>query len=102
MIVEATVKAYEHITVPGGSFAAFRIESTTKSVGDTAPPLSATYWYAPAAKAVIKYQAETRGLRIEGGCSVRVRTQAVKPYLSGGRRVSTPNYGIQPTAFGRG
>jgi hypothetical protein len=66
MIVEATVKAYEHITVPGGSFAAFRIESTTKSVGDTAPPLSATYWYAPAAKVVIKYQAETRGLRIEG------------------------------------
>jgi hypothetical protein len=70
MIVEVTVKSYERITVPAGSFAAFRIESTTTSADGTAPPFYATYWYAPAAKTVIKYQAETTagrlGLRMEG------------------------------------
>jgi hypothetical protein len=69
MIIEATVKSYERITVPAGSFAAFRIESTIRSVTrDTLPPLYETYWYAPAVKAVIKYQGETSPgrLRIEG------------------------------------
>ena len=73
MIVEAIVKTYERITVPAGSFAAFRIESTIRSVTrDTLPPLFETYWYAPAAKWVIKYQAETSAgrLRIEGDALV--------------------------------
>ncbi len=70
MIVEATVKSYERIRVPAGSLAAFRIESTIRSAEDTAPPVYATYWYAPAVKTVIKYQAEAFagrvGLKIEG------------------------------------
>ena len=69
MTVEAAVKAYERITVPAGSFDAFRIESTITSARETNPTLYATYWYAPAAKAVIKYHAEisgSLGLKIEG------------------------------------
>ena len=73
MIVEATVTSYERIIVPAGSFAAFRIESTIRSAArDTLPPLYETYWYAPAAKSIIKYQAVTSAgrLRIEGDALV--------------------------------
>ncbi len=75
MVADVTVKAYERITVPAGALDAFRIESAERTVRDTGePPFYATYWYAPAAKTIIKYRAEMfwstdtgpGGLNVEG------------------------------------
>ena len=58
VVVDAQVQSYERIVLPGGPFDAFRIESVSKSSTANVPPVAATYWYAPAAKAIVKYQAE--------------------------------------------
>ena len=47
------VAAYEKITVPAGTFWAFRIEMTDQRLGRTLP-LYETHWYAPAVKFYIK------------------------------------------------
>jgi len=58
VVVDAQVKSYERITLPGGTFDAFRIESVSKTSSASVSPVRATYWYAPAAKAIVKYHAE--------------------------------------------
>jgi hypothetical protein len=58
IIVDAQVKSYERIVIQVGVFDAFRIDSVSKTSSVSAPPVSATYWYAPAAKAIVKYRAE--------------------------------------------
>jgi hypothetical protein len=58
--VEVTVLAYEKITVPGGEFDAFKLVATGRLRG-TSPinsrydgETTTTYWYAPAARAVVR------------------------------------------------
>jgi hypothetical protein len=58
IVLNAAVKSYELISLAGVAFEAFRIESVSETSGADVPPLRATYWYAPAAKAVVKYDAE--------------------------------------------
>jgi hypothetical protein len=58
VVVDAQVKSYERIIVPGGAFDAFRIESVSKTSSASVSSVRATYWYAPAAKAIVKYHAE--------------------------------------------
>jgi len=60
--VEVNVVAYENIKVPAGEFDAFRIAST-ESLGGTSPigsqyagETTRTYWYAPAARAIVKME----------------------------------------------
>ena len=58
-VVHATVQAYERVTVRAGSFGAFRIETVDSPFGYIPNEIYArheTYWYAPAAKTVVKYQ----------------------------------------------
>jgi hypothetical protein len=59
--VDVEVVAYERVAVPAGQFDAFRLEMTAKLEG-TSPIGSrydgetvTTYWYAPAARAVVKW-----------------------------------------------
>jgi hypothetical protein len=58
--VEATIEAFEKIRVPAGEFDAFRIASR-EALGGTSPigsqyagETTRTYWYAPAARAIVK------------------------------------------------
>lgn len=57
---EVTVVAYEKVSVPAGTFDAFRLEAKSR-VGGTSPvgsvfdaTITATYWYAPQARAVVR------------------------------------------------
>jgi hypothetical protein len=58
--VEVVVAAYEKVAVPAGQFEAFRLTSAeklsgTSPIGSTyAGDTTRTYWYAPAARAVVK------------------------------------------------
>ena len=58
--VEVVVMAYEKVTVPAGEFEAFKLTSTetlsgTSPIGSQyAGETTRTYWYAPAARAVVK------------------------------------------------
>jgi hypothetical protein len=54
------VIAYERVTVPAGDFEAFRLTSK-ESLSGTSPinsqyagEINRTYWYAPAARAIVK------------------------------------------------
>ena len=58
-VVEATIKSLERIAVPAGVFPAFRIESTSKTPAGLTH--HRTYWCAPAAKRVIKYEEHFSG-----------------------------------------
>jgi hypothetical protein len=60
MAVDVTVTAFERIAVPAGTFDAFKLTSTAALRG-TSPigsqyggTTTSTYWYAPAARAVVK------------------------------------------------
>jgi hypothetical protein len=57
---EVTVIAYERVSVPAGTFEAFKLKATA-SLGGNSPSgtffagdIVTTYWYAPAARAVVK------------------------------------------------
>ena len=58
--VDAHVVAYEKIAVPAGDFDAFKIHSVEKLSGTSpagnhlAGEITRTYWYAPAARAIVK------------------------------------------------
>jgi hypothetical protein len=58
--VDVTVMGYEKVTVPGGSFDAFRLVAKGKLSGQSPvnsqinAETTTTYWYAPAARAVVK------------------------------------------------
>jgi hypothetical protein len=58
--VEVAVVAYERITVPAGEFDAFKLTSSealsgTSPIGSQyAGEATRTYWYAPAAQAIVK------------------------------------------------
>jgi hypothetical protein len=51
-----TVAAYEDVTVPAGTFKAFRIE-----IGGAGTATHSTFWYAPVAKAVVKNSFQKSG-----------------------------------------
>jgi hypothetical protein len=60
METQVTVVAYEKVSVPAGTFEAFRLEAKSR-VGGTSPAgsvydasITATYWYAPQARAVVR------------------------------------------------
>jgi hypothetical protein len=57
------VAAYEDVTVPAGTFKAFRIEQTPGS-GYSAD--SSTYWYAPAVKVIVKAEYSSPNYSLEG------------------------------------
>jgi len=52
--IDASVAAYEQITVPAGTFSAFKIEVKNQRLGREAAAYE-TYWYAPDAKFFVKY-----------------------------------------------
>lgn len=52
--MQVWVTAYEQVTVPAGTFWAFRIEAVNQRL-DRPLPAYETYWYAPATKSLIKY-----------------------------------------------
>jgi len=54
-LLEARVLAYEKITVPAGTFWAYKIEAVNYLSGDPLPSYE-TYWYAPEVGYLIKYQ----------------------------------------------
>ncbi|MFQ5897949.1 MAG: hypothetical protein ACE5JN_06855 [Candidatus Methylomirabilia bacterium] len=62
--LHAKVTAYERVTVPAGTFAAFRIETTNRRL-DRALPAYETYWYAPEVKFIIKYESREFGWEFE-------------------------------------
>lgn len=60
-VVDVAVLAYEKVTVPAGEFDAFKL-SSRESLSGTSPigsqyagETTRTYWYAPAARAVVKW-----------------------------------------------
>ena len=59
-VVDVVVAAYEKVTVPAGVFDAFRLTSTERLSGTSpigsqyAGEIARTYWYAPAARAIVK------------------------------------------------
>jgi hypothetical protein len=62
--VRVKVVDYEKLTVPAGQFDAFRLELTTTWTNDTVPDSganSATVWYAPAARAIVKFNYKSSG-----------------------------------------
>ena len=52
--ISAEVKAYEQVTVPAGTFWAYRIEVVNQRAGVPLPAYE-TYWYAPEVKNAVKY-----------------------------------------------
>jgi hypothetical protein len=58
--VDISVQAYEKVKVPAGEFDAFRIAATEKLSGTSpinsqyAGEITRTYWYAPAARVIVK------------------------------------------------
>ena len=64
--VNVTVVGHEKVRVPAGEFDAYKLEAKGKDGVRGGPPardVTRTYWYAPAARAVVKYQTTnpTRG-----------------------------------------
>lgn len=53
-VLRARVAAYERVSVPAGTFWAYRIETEVTTVGYS--PASETYWYSPEVGFHIKYQ----------------------------------------------
>ena len=60
----AEVKAYEQVTVPAGTFWAYRIEAVNQRI-DRPLPAYQTYWYAPDAKTTVKYYSRELGWEYE-------------------------------------
>jgi hypothetical protein len=59
MDVGATVVGYEKVRVPAGEFDAFKLQADGKWVsGGASGGFSRAYWYAPAARAVVKWDAK--------------------------------------------
>jgi hypothetical protein len=57
--VNVTVVGHERVRVPAGEFDAYKLEAKIKEGVQGGPPardVTRTYWYAPAARAVVKYQ----------------------------------------------
>jgi hypothetical protein len=83
VVLNAQVKTYERISLAGVAFDAFRIESVSETAGADVPPLRATYWYAPAAKAIVKYDAEystgSPGLSTEATIGFELVNHEIKP-----------------------
>ena len=52
--MQGHIAAYEQITVPAGTFWAFKITVTKESKKKGISKGSATYWYAPIIKQIIK------------------------------------------------
>jgi len=62
--VQVKVVDYEKVTVPAGQFDAFRLEITTSWTNETVRDSGAnsgTYWYAPAARAIVKFNYKSSG-----------------------------------------
>ncbi len=83
VLVEVKVKVYERLTVPAGTFDAFRIEAVTRSAGDPWSPAHITYWYAPAAKSIVKYHAEASawgpGMSAQTSADYEMAEYEIKP-----------------------
>jgi hypothetical protein len=60
---EVTVVGYEKVRVPAGEFDAFKLKyrSTWSAEGDGVGSNSNTYWYAPATRAIVKYELWSSG-----------------------------------------
>jgi hypothetical protein len=57
MDVDAEVVGYEKVRVPAGEFDAFKLQADGKRIeGGNTTGISWTYWYAPAARAVVKWE----------------------------------------------
>jgi len=76
------VVAYERVTVPAGEFAAYKLEAKSH-MGGKSPKGSlidaesfTTYWYAPAARAVVKWVQRHPYL---GPSTVELATYALQP-----------------------
>ena len=60
----AEVKAYEQVTVPAGTFWAYRIERVNQRAGVPQPAYE-TYWYSPEVKFFVKYFSREFGWEYE-------------------------------------
>lgn len=68
--MDVAVIGYEKVRVPAGEFDAFKLEAKGKSgVGGAANPgsttVARTYWYAPAARAIVKHESRNPNRGIE-------------------------------------
>lgn len=58
-----SVVAYEKVTVPAGTFWAYRLEALVTRAGRN--PIHETYWYAPAVQRIIKSESPARKMYLE-------------------------------------
>jgi len=82
IVADVMVVAYERVTVPAGEFAAYKLEAKSH-MGGKSPRGSlidaesfTTYWYAPAARAVVKWVQRHPYL---GPSTVELATYALQP-----------------------
>jgi hypothetical protein len=77
--VAVAVVGYEKVRVPAGEFDAFKLEANGHSVvGGATAELAWTYWYAPAARAVVKAEYRTSAA-VGSGTTTELASYRLQP-----------------------